>query len=826
VVFAGWEVGQQIVTGGDYLKERLDSTSPVYRAYERYNNFKGRASWDQVAVLLLSDQFSGYFDYVTNGTCAVSADGSNKWVPGKKSNHSYIKIKSGVDVNQIARTIDEMAIKKNLIQSTPPGAPSGLMVNYIRDSVSAVVPPGKPLFCWTIPQTTGQQSAFEIMVSSSLNYSKANRADVWTSGKMRNDSIGSAIYDGPQLKINQTYLWKVRVWDKKNAPGPYSSPMKFMIKDIEGMTAVNPIRSHPVPPKTFAKKDATSYFIDFGKAAFATLQISYTATQADSVIIHIGEQLENGIINRKPQGSIRYQRIKLMVKPGRHSYMLPIKRDSRNTNRSAIALPDSLPVLMPFRYCEIENVAGSISSSDIRQLAYYSYFDDTQSSFTSSDTILNQVYDLCKYSIKATTFAGIYVDGDRERIPYEADAYINQLSHYATDREYTLARRSIEYFMQHPTWPTEWQLHVAMMFYQDYMYTGNKDLLEKYYEQLKHKTLIELAREDGLISTKSEKNTPGFMQRLGFKDTSAKLSDIIDWPPAQKDTDWKLATAEGERDGFVFMPVNTVVNCFFYKNMTIMTELAAAIGRDEDAMMFKQMALRVKNSINSKLFNPQSGAYFDGEGTMHSSLHANMTALAFDVVPGAHKASVLAFIKSRGMACSVYGAQYLLEGLYNAGEAGYALDLMTAMHDRSWWNMIKIGSTMTLEAWDMKYKPNADWNHAWGAVPANIIARDMWGIKPVRPGASLIRIKPQLGKLTSSSISTPFLQGAVKAQFAKLADKMTSQYKIELPPNMSAQFELELEQGKIVNLNGKAVKPGAQSATLRSGINTILIAEK
>lgn len=145
-----------------------------------------------------------------------------------------------------------------------------------------------------------------------------------------------------------------------------------------------------------------------------------------------------------------------------------------------------------------------------------------------------------------------------------------------------------------------------------------------------------------------------------------------------------------------------------------MTELAAAIGRDEDAMMFSEMANKVRKVINSKLFNSHSGAYVDGQGTMHSSLHANMTALAFDVVPDAHKASVVAFIKSRGMACSVYGAQYLLEGLYNAGEAGYALQLMTATHDRSWWNMIKIGSTITLEAWDMNYKPNADWNHAWG----------------------------------------------------------------------------------------------------------------
>ena len=69
--------------------------------------------------------------------------------------------------------------------------------------------------------------------------------------------------------------------------------------------------------------------------------------------------------------------------------------------------------------------------------------------------MLNQIWDLCKYSIKATSFTGVYVVGDRERIPYEADAYINQLSHYTTDRENNIAKNTIAYFMEFPTWPTE-----------------------------------------------------------------------------------------------------------------------------------------------------------------------------------------------------------------------------------------------------------------------------------------------------------------------------------------------------------------------------------
>ena len=37
--------------------------------------------------------------------------------------------------------------------------------------------------------------------------------------------------------------------------------------------------------------------------------------------------------------------------------------------------------------------------------------------------------------------------------------------------------------------------------------------------------------------------------------------------------------------------------------------------------------------------------------------------------------------------------------------------------------MLRIGSTITTEAWANIYKPNHDWNHAWGAAAANIIVR-------------------------------------------------------------------------------------------------------
>jgi len=121
------------------------------------------------------------------------------------------------------------------------------------------------------------------------------------------------------------------------------------------------------------------------------------------------------------------------------------------------------------------------------------------------------------------------------------------------------------------------------------------------------------------------------------------------------------------------------------------------------------------------LIDPATGLYIDGEGCAHSSLHANMFPLAFGLVPAERREKVAVFMKTRGMACSVYGAQFLMDALFDNGLADHALALMTAEGDRSWIHMVKrVGTTIALEAWDMKYKPNLDWNHAWGAAPANV----------------------------------------------------------------------------------------------------------
>ena len=187
------------------------------------------------------------------------------------------------------------------------------------------------------------------------------------------------------------------------------------------------------------------------------------------------------------------------------------------------------------------------------------------------------------------------------------------------------------------------------------------------------------------------------------------------------------------------------------------------------------------------LFDEQQGVYRDGLETEHMSLHANMFPLAFGMVDESDRPRIMDFIHSRGMACSVYGSQFLMDALYEARDADYALSLLTSMGSRSWYNMIRVGSTVTLEAWDPVYKNNLDWNHAWGAAPANIIPRKVMGVEPLDAGFGRVRIMPQPGTLKHAAAVIPTIRGRIQVSFSEEEDG-SYRYRIVIPANMEAEI--------------------------------------
>ena len=680
---------------------------------------------------------------------------------------------------------------------TPPGSrretqqrrPTGLMCELMSHPERTTIFDPQPEFSWIVPleRRGSKQTAYQIIVDCYPGSSAEKDEVVWDSGKVESEQSVAVEYKGKPLASQRSYQWKVRTWNENGKPSVWSRSQRFCTgtlrtgkdtgSDFESRrtTPWYPLVQTEVAPVKVVKKGPGHWFVDFGRAAYGTIKLNSVISDNDGQItLHLGERPgPDNTVDRDPGGTIRYRATTIPLKKGTHDYRAVIPKDKRNTGGAAVKMPPEVGEVLPFRYCEVVGYPGELTADAIRQVRVHYPFDDGAATFESSSKVLNDVWELCKYSMMATSFCGVYVDGDRERIPYEADAYINQLSQYCADREFTLARYSHEYLILHPTWPTEWPLHSVLIAWADYMHTGDLESAEEFYDDLKAKTLIALAREDGLISTRTGLVTPEVLKSIHGK----RLDDIVDWP-------------KGERDGYDFRPINTVVNAMHYRTLVIMSNLAAALGKDADAKMFEARAEKVTKAINDKLFNADTGLYVDGEGSTHSSLHANMFPLAMGVVPKERRAKVAEFTAGKGMACSVYAAQYLLEALFDAGAAETGLKRMIdTTTDRSWPHMIyDVGTTITLEAWDNKYKPNQDWNHAWGAAPGNIIPRKLMGIEPLEPGFKKVRICPKLGSLEEASMTLPTVRGPIGVEYRK-TDK-GGELAVSIPANMVAEVHL------------------------------------
>lgn len=698
-------------------------------------------------------------------------------------------------------------------------APTQLRVELLKGPHVVQINDVSPEFSWQLPSTQAyaEQQAYQIQViSAAQSFAQLPLTSlVWDSGKIADRASVARSFSAPNLQPGYSYQWRVRVWTKPEDEAgatqfasAWSQPQRFTVSNQHSAyTSRYPIETKTVDPVFIKQLPSGRYLIDFGKVAFGYLALSLTSEQAGTIQVNFAERghaqgPEQGVISKlNKKSSVRYYEVGLKVNAKSDVYAVHPPQNMRNTKAGkAIAIPPMFGRIAPFRFIEIDPKGLTLSDISASQIMLHYPFDEFQSSFTSSNETLNAIWELCKYSIKATSFAGIYVDGDRERIPYEADAYINQLSHYYVDDEFSLARYSHEYLMQHPTWPTEWKQHSVMMAWTDWMYTGDTESLQLVYQQLKEEKLLEHTLNHlGLLSTYPKRNM------------AIQMGDIVDWPPI-------------ERDNYDFRPVNTVVNAFYYLNLKQMADISLALGLKADAEKYLKQANTVYTAFNKHLFDETSGLYLDGLGSNHSAVHANIMPLVAGLVPKQNQQRILEYIKQKGMAVSVYFSQYLLDALYQYGEADYALSLLTAKHKRSWYNMIRQGSTITMEAWDDEFKPNQDWNHAWGAVPGNIIGRYILGVEPVSAGLNKVKIAPQPASLSYVSGKVPTIRGPISVEIKQPNDR-TMKLQLSIPGNTKAEVVLPNKKNmlpKHLTVNGKPVafsflETGIQLPNLFSG---------
>ncbi|MCX6625338.1 MAG: alpha-L-rhamnosidase, partial [Acidobacteria bacterium] len=100
--------------------------------------------------------------------------------------------------------------------------PTGLQCEYAVDPLG--LDTRTPRFSWQL--SPGMQSAWQVLVAS-------GEQTLWDSGKVVSAQSAQVAYAGRPLGSRMRCQWKVRVWDEKDAPSPWSAPAWFELALLE-----------------------------------------------------------------------------------------------------------------------------------------------------------------------------------------------------------------------------------------------------------------------------------------------------------------------------------------------------------------------------------------------------------------------------------------------------------------------------------------------------------------------------------------------------------------------------------------------------------------
>jgi alpha-L-rhamnosidase len=408
----------------------------------------------------------------------------------------------------------------------------------------------------------------------------------------------------------------------------------------------------------------------------------------------------------------------------------------------------------------------TLDESNIKFIAIRNPFNDNVSEFSSSNSLLDEIYEFCKVSMKNLNVDFYWDTPQNERLAYEGGALIQQMTSYTMDREYALARFASEYQYYEPTWPKEYRMQSVLMAWEDYMYTGDIESLKKHWDIIRSKYYHVDSCSNYLI-----KNI---------------AADALDWPKVYQDG-YDNRNAREDRSF-----IDNIINAWNYFSTDHLAKFATILHENyseqeylNESIEFKNLSNKIKTNYNNFFYSKDLMRYVDGHNSDHASFHSSFMPIVFDLVPVEQIDDISSYLMTRDMDCGVFGSQFFLWSLYKINQGPKALSLITSDSRNSWYNMIyRLGAANTCEAWDPSGKPDMSKSHTWGSSAGNMIQRGLMGINPVTPGFTKISIKPQIGNLNFAELKCPSIKGSIYVRV--FSDENSYKIEAEIPDNTTA----------------------------------------
>lgn len=567
-------------------------------------------------------------------------------------------------------------------------------------------------------------------------------------------------------------------WDK---PGFNDSEWKKVL--VTGAPSKNIVSQNMMPirnleelrPKSMKKLDEYTFLFDFGRNISGVTKIKVKGQAGTTVRLKHAEKL-------RADGHVDQSNIDIHYRPTDDSD--PFQTDI------LILSGTKEDVFMPrfnykgFQYLEVssdkpielsmENISAYFMHSDVQRVG----------NIHSSNETLNKTWQAANSSYLSNLHGYPTDCPQREKNGWTGDAHINietALYNYdaitiyekwmADHRDEQQPNGVLPAIIPTSGWGydwangPDWTSTIAIIPWNIYLFYGDKKILKDCYDNLK------------LYVEYINKNWPSGITDWG----------LGDWVPVKSKT-----------------PREFTSSTYYYTVTLILSKAAKLLGNENDYKKYLVLAEKIKQAINDKYLNRETGIYGSGFQTELS------VALYSGLVPEELKNKVAENLAERvqennyHIDVGLLGSKAILNALSENGFADIAYKVASQEDYPSWGWWIINGATTFYENWDIDASRDISMNHImFGEINAWYY-KGLGGIFPdeENPGFKNVLLKPNFVEgLNHFEAKYKSTQGEIVSSWKKNNNKI--QYIVTIPPNSNATLTINLN---MFNLHKRSIE--------------------
>ena len=321
----------------------------------------------------------------------------------------------------------------------------------------------------------------------------------------------------------------------------------------------------------------------------------------------------------------------------------------------------------------------------------------------------------------------------------------------------------------------EWGSSFIIVPWQQYLFSGDVSLISRYYEQMKkYITFLDASAKENILN-------------IG-------LGDWYDMGPKEP---W----------GSQLTPIAFTATAIYFYDYQIMSQMAKAIGKTDDAERFEQKAEVIRGSFNKEFYHPENGTYSTGSNTTYAmplflniAETQNRKELINKLVDDIRK-------NSNSFTSGDVGYRFLLKALAMEGYSNVIFDMNNQSERPGYGYQLKMGATALTEKWNAGVGSFGSQNHFMLGQINEWFFHDLAGIGVEADGAGFRKsiIKPMVvGDLTWVKGTYQTVSGLITSEWKRDKDKFTLD--VFIPANTTSTIYIPAKNESNVTESGKLTR--------------------